>query len=175
MFLDDTACNLASLNLVQFLDSAGHFERGDSQSMPHLDVHARDQRPDGAIPEQGCRTKVLRLPDARSRLREHGHVADADGLRTIPRRLRLGAAISALQTGPPIKRRQRWPRVRPFPRYDANAEQMGAYCEPSSRGYGVPDAEYEELTIKPTTHAPNSLRRRHGASAIDLGQCARYW
>ena len=26
MFLDDTACNLASLNLVNFMDSAGHFE-----------------------------------------------------------------------------------------------------------------------------------------------------
>ncbi len=73
-------CNLASLNLVQVPRQRRTFRSAPiRRGMPHLDVHARDQRPHGAISEQGRRAEVVRLPHARPRLREHGHAADAHG------------------------------------------------------------------------------------------------
>ncbi len=49
------------------------------RSVPHLDVHARGERADGAVPEQGGCAEIVRLPNAGPRLREHGHDAHAHG------------------------------------------------------------------------------------------------
>ena len=49
MFLDDTACNLASINLVKFLREDGSLRRrGLPARLPAVDDGARDQRADGA-------------------------------------------------------------------------------------------------------------------------------
>ncbi len=59
MFLDDTACNLASMNLLTFLKD-GEFQAEDVYPRhPALDADAGNQRDDGAVPVQGNRAAVL--------------------------------------------------------------------------------------------------------------------
>ncbi len=78
MFLDDTACNLASLNLLTFRDEkTGKFNveslraRGSA-----VDRRSRSLGDDGAVPvEADCRA-VLRIPHARPRLRQYRRPAD---------------------------------------------------------------------------------------------------
>ena len=80
LFLDDTACNLASINLAKFLQEDGSVRRrGLPPRVPAVDDGARDQRADGRLPEPGHRAAELGLPDARPRLRQHGHGAHAPG------------------------------------------------------------------------------------------------
>ena len=70
----------------------------------------------------------------------------------------------------------------PFPRYDANAEHMGRVLRNHRRAaYAVPDNEYEELTVKPTTHAPTlftqetwALARSVWDNALAIGEVAGY-
>ena len=75
MFLDNTACNLASLNLVKFVDA----ETGDVRRRglpprgPALDHRARDLGAHGAVPLRGDRPGLLRLPHPRPRLRQPRH------------------------------------------------------------------------------------------------------
>ena len=52
MFLDDTACNLASINLVKFLRADGTFDVAGYRHACRLWTYgARDQRADGGVPE----------------------------------------------------------------------------------------------------------------------------
>ena len=71
MFLDDTACNLASLNLLAFRNDDGSF-RG--RRLPArgaaVDAGARTLGDDGAIPGEGDRPAQLRLSHAGARLRQ---------------------------------------------------------------------------------------------------------
>ena len=53
--------------------------RGLPPRLPAVDDGARDQRPDGLVSERRHRPEELGLPDARARLREHGHGAHAQG------------------------------------------------------------------------------------------------
>ncbi len=70
----------------------------------------------------------------------------------------------------------------PFPRYDANAEHMGRVLRNHrAAAYAVPDNEYEELTVKPTTHAPTlftqetwALARSVWDNALAIGEVAGY-
>ena len=73
MFLDDTACNLASLNLIQFLDpETKTFDVAALRARgPALDADARNLGRDGAVPLAGDRAPLLRLPHARPRLRQY--------------------------------------------------------------------------------------------------------
>ncbi len=71
MFLDDTACNLASLNLMTFRNADGTF---DTKSFVHsrvaVDAGARNLGDDGAVPVAQDRRVVLPLPHPRPRLRQ---------------------------------------------------------------------------------------------------------
>ena len=79
MFLDNTACNLASSEPAQVPRYGDRPVR--RRSLPArgsaLDDRARDQRADGAVPERRDRAALLRLPHARPRLRQPRHRADA--------------------------------------------------------------------------------------------------
>ncbi len=82
MFLDDTACNLASLNLLQFRDNDDQGVRRQRLRARYspLDADARDLGRDGAVPLEGDRAPVVRLPHARPRLRQRRRHADASGM-----------------------------------------------------------------------------------------------
>ena len=81
MFLDDTACNLASLNLLQFRDKTN--SKFDVEAFrawrAAVDDGARNLRDDGAVPVEGNRQTVLRVPHARPRLRQYRRHADDVG------------------------------------------------------------------------------------------------
>ncbi len=70
----------------------------------------------------------------------------------------------------------------PFPKYDRNAEHMGRVLRNHRRAaYAVPNDEYEELTVKPTTHAPTlftqetwALARSIWDNALAIGEVAGY-
>jgi ribonucleoside-diphosphate reductase alpha chain len=58
MFLDNTACNLASINLMTFYDAETRefdLERFE-HAIRRVDDRARDQRADGGVPQQGDRS-----------------------------------------------------------------------------------------------------------------------
>ncbi len=84
MFLDDTACNLASLNLMQFRkDVDGGAKIFDVAAFEHgcrlWDHRARNLGADGAIPVQGDRAALLRLPHAGPGLRQYRRPAHGGG------------------------------------------------------------------------------------------------
>ena len=78
MFLDDTACNLASLNLLQFRDPDSKVVRRQSLRArgQAVDADARNLGDDGAVPVEGDRQTLLRLPHARPRLRQYRRPVD---------------------------------------------------------------------------------------------------
>jgi ribonucleoside-diphosphate reductase alpha chain len=69
-------------------------------AVPALDRGARDLGDDGAVPVEGDRRTLLRLPHARPRLRQHRRPADDHGPRLrLRRRPRLCGALTAIMTG----------------------------------------------------------------------------
>ncbi len=81
MFLDDTACNLASLNLLKFFDTdTGQLRRRFlPPRLPPLDADPRNLRLHGAVPQRAGGAEVLRLPHARPGLRQPRRAADGPG------------------------------------------------------------------------------------------------
>ena len=81
MFLDDTACNLASANLITFYNTTT--KQFDVEclraSLPAVDRRARNLRDDGAVPLEGDRGTVLRIPHAGPRLRQYRRPPDDHG------------------------------------------------------------------------------------------------
>ncbi len=85
------------------------------------------------------------------------------------------AAISALMTGTAYKTSAEMSReLGAFPRYDANAEQMGRVLRNHRRAaYADAGHEYEELSVEPTTHQPTLFTQETWALARGVGQRAR--
>ena len=106
MFLDDTACNLASLNLLKFHDEeSGRF---DSRSYRHairlwtlvLEISVLMAQ----FPSTRGRPPQLRVPHPRPRLRQPRHPADGDG-HPLRQRRRAGHRRRPLRD--PVRRRVR--------------------------------------------------------------------
>ncbi len=185
MFLDDTACNLAWLNLVKFLDEARRLRRAAlRRGVPHLDVHARDQRADGAVPSEGHRAEVY---DYRTLGLGYANLGTLLMRMGLPYDSEEGfgwcAAISALMTGAAYKMSAEMAReLGPFPRFDANAEPMLRVMRNHRHAaYAATASEYEDLTILPTTHAPTlftqetwALARTTWDDAVAIGEVAGY-
>ena len=91
MHVDDSACNLASLNLMKFRRPDGTF---DVESFKHVGRHraarAGDRRLAVELPDGGDRQERPRVPPARARLREPRRLPDGQRhglrLRRGPRR-----------------------------------------------------------------------------------------
>jgi ribonucleotide reductase alpha subunit len=185
MFLDDTACNLASLNLVKFLDDAGHFDPRKFADACRIWTFTLEisvlmaQFPSREIARKSYEFRTLGLGYA--------------NLGTMLMRLGLPydseegfgwcAAISALMTGAAYKTSAEIAReLGAFPGYDRNAEHMGRVLRNHRRAaYAVPNDEYEELTVAPTTHAPTlftqetwALARSTWDNALAIGEVAGY-
>ncbi len=93
MFLDDTACNLASLNLMHFRQRAtGTFDvEAFEHAVPPVDRRARDLGDDGAVPLAQIAAALLRVPHAGPGLRQPRRPADVvrPRLRQRPRAARI--------------------------------------------------------------------------------------
>ena len=125
MFLDDTACNLASLNLLKFYDISTRpiRRRFLPPRLPALDVDPGNLRLHGPVPQRAGGAEVLRFPHAGPGLRQprlaadgaghslrfagrpgavrRAHGADARGLlRHVRRDGRRGRAVPALRGQP---------------------------------------------------------------------------
>jgi ribonucleoside-diphosphate reductase alpha chain len=185
MFLDDTACNLASLNLVTFLDESGHFDARKFAEACRIWTFTLEvsvlmaQFPSREVARKSYDFRTLGLGYA--------------NMGTLLMRLGLPydseegfgwcAAISALMTGAGYKASAEMAReLGPFPRYDANADAMGRVLRNHRRAaYAAPNGEYEELTVTPVTHQPTlftqetwALARSTWDHALAIGEIAGY-
>ena len=71
MFLDDTACNLASMNLIKFLDTEKKplSDRRLSSCYSPMDSRPRNFSTDGAIPQSGNSQTLIRVSNFRTWVR----------------------------------------------------------------------------------------------------------
>ena len=174
MFLDDTACNLASLNLVKFLDESGHFDPRRYAEACRIWTFTLEmsvlmaQFPSKAIARKSYEFRTLGLGYA--------------NLGTLLMRLGLPydseegfgwcAAISALMTGAAYKTSAEMAReLGPFPGYDAKRRAHGSRsAEPSTRC-----VRRTERTVRRTDCYANDTRadivhaRNVGARTFDVG------
>ena len=128
MFLDDTACNLASINLMKFsTPEDGEFDVEASSTPAGRDHGAGDPRRQRQLPDAGDREELARLPAARARLRQPRRAADV--ARPSLRQRRAAAttrrAITALMPGAGLRpvgadRARSWRPVRGLRRRTAS-------------------------------------------------------
>jgi ribonucleoside-diphosphate reductase alpha chain len=185
IFLDDTACNLASLNLVNFLDSAGHFEAKRFADACRVWTTTLEisvtmaQFPSAIIAQKSYDYRTLGLGYANmgTMLMRMGLPYDSE------EGFGWCAAISSLMTASAYKTSAEMAReLGAFPRYSNNAEAMERVLRNHRRAaYAVPKNEYEGLTITPVTHAPSlftqetwALARVMWDNALAIGEVAGY-
>ena len=178
-------CNLASLNLVKFLDQSGHFDPRRFAEACRIWTFTLEisvlmaQFPSRIIAQKSFEFRTLGLGYANlgTMLMHLGLPYDSD------EGLGWCAAVSALMTGAAYKTSAEIAReLGPFPKYDANAEHMGRVMRNHRHAaYAAQADEYEELTIKPITHAPTlftqetwELARSMWDHALAIGEVAGY-
>ncbi len=164
MFLDDTACNLASLNLRKFFDpeklafDVEGFRHGCRIWTTVLEISVlMAQFPSKEVAKLSYEYRTLGLGYANlgSMLMVAGIPYDSDRGRAI------GGAITAIMTGTAYKTSAEMAEfLGPFPGYAKNAEHMQRVMR--NHRYAAYNAEeYEDLSIKPmgidAKHCPDYL------------------
>jgi ribonucleoside-diphosphate reductase alpha chain len=185
LFLDDTACNLASLNLVNFLDASGHFEAKRFADACRVWTTTLEisvtmaQFPSKEIAQRSYDYRTLGLGYANlgTMLMRIGLPYDSE------EGFGWCAAITSLMTATAYKTSAEMAReLGSFPRYSNNGEAMERVLRNHRRAaYAVPKNEYEGLTITPVTHAPSlftqetwALARVMWDNALAIGEVAGY-
>ena len=154
MFIDDTACNLASLNLLTFLDEkSGRF---DMEAYRHtirlwtmvLEISVlMAQFPSKEIAQNSYdfRTLGLGFANLGTCLMVLGIPYDSDQART------LAGTLSAVLTGEAYAASAEMASaLGPFPKYELNREDMLRAIRNHRRAaYNAPREEYEKLSITP--------------------------
>ena len=153
-FLDNTACNLASLNLVKFYDD--DTQKFDIDSYKHalriwtivLEISVEmAQFPSKEIAQGSYDYRTLGLGYANlgSLLMRIGIAYDSKLGRAI------AGALTAMLTGESYKTSAEMAEiVGPFPKYEENKENMLRVMRNHRRAaYNVPSDEYEGLTVTP--------------------------
>lgn len=154
MFLDDTACNLASLNLAHFFDEeSAHFKVGDFKHAARLWTIVLEisvlmaQFPSKEVARKSYDFRTLGLGYANL-----GTVLMVMGVPyDSPEALAIAGGITAVLTGESYAASAEMARdVGPFPRYSANKNDMLRVVRNHRRAaYNVEDEQYEGLTIHP--------------------------
>ena len=152
MFLDDTACNLASLNLLQYRGKDGQFLIEDFEHSVRLWTLVLEvsvmmaQFPSKAIAERSYEYRTLGLGYANigGLLMTSGIGYDSDEGRAI------GGAITAILTGVSYATSAEIAKeLGPFPNYEPNAKHMLRVMR-NHRNAAHGNAQgYEELSINP--------------------------
>ena len=174
MFLDDTACNLASLNLMQFRDADGEF---DIPAFEHavrfwtvtLEVSVlMAQFPSKEIAQLSYEYRTLGLGFANigGLLMAAGHSYDSDEGRAIC------GAISAVMTGIAYATSAEIAsEVGAFPNYEKNAKHMLRVMKNHQLAAKGKDSGYQGLSILPvpldTTTCPDKALTSAAAKAWD--------
>ncbi len=181
MFLDDTACNLASINLVRFHDAANH--KFNIQAYRHattlwtivLEISVlMAQFPSKEIARLSYDFRTLGLGYANlgSLLMQQGIPYDSSEAFAICGALTAIMHMTSYSTSALISKEQG-----PFPKYEQNKENMLRVIRNHRRAaYNVPNEEYEGLTIYPVginpKHCPSDLlkaAREDADRALELG------
>jgi ribonucleoside-diphosphate reductase alpha chain len=185
VFIDDTACNLASVNLVKFLNDDGTFdERRFSEAAriwtTTLEISVTmGQMPSRRIAEKnhGYRTLGLGYANLGTLLMRMGLPYDSE------EGFGWCGAINALLTGMGYRTSAEIAQqLGSFARFEANREAMLRVIRNHRRAaYAVDSNEYEGLTVKPVTHAPTlftqetwALARKMWDEALSIGEVAGY-
>ncbi len=182
MFLDDTACNLASINLKYFFDERAR--RFDTDGFRHasrlwtivLEISVlMAQFPSREIARKSYDFRTLGLGYANL-----GTVLMVAGIPYDSEKgLAIAGAVTAIMCGEAYAASAAMARdLGPFPRFAANREQMLRVIRNHRRAaYNAPAYEYEGLTIKPMGINPifcpdNLLRcaRETWDQALRLGE-----
>ncbi|MBV8345436.1 MAG: adenosylcobalamin-dependent ribonucleoside-diphosphate reductase [Candidatus Eremiobacteraeota bacterium] len=184
-FIDDTACNLASTNLVKFLNADGQFDAPRFADAVRfwtttLEISvAMGQMPSRRIAEKnhGYRTLGLGYANLGTLLMRMGLPYDSE------EGFGWCGAINALLTGMAYRTSAEMAQqLGPFARFQANREPMLRVIRNHRRAaYAVDPAEYEGLTVKPVTHPPTlftqetwALARKMWDEALSIGEVAGY-
>jgi ribonucleoside-diphosphate reductase alpha chain len=167
MFLDDTACNLASLNLMQFWTERAGFDMDGYRHAIHLWTMVLEasvemaQFPSPAIARRSYDYRTLGLGYANlgALLMVMGVPYDSDRGRAIC------GCLSAVLTGEAyVASADMAAALGPFPRFAANRESMLRVIRNHRRAaYDVSPREYEGLSIRPVgirqSDAPGEMLR----------------
>jgi len=185
MFLDDTACNLASLNLYVFRNEDGSFKVEDFTHAVRLwtvtleiaVTMAQFPSPQIAQLSYDFRTLGLGFANIGGFLMASGIPYDSDEARSIC------GAISALMTGISYATSAEMAgELGAFPRYEENAEHMLRVIRNHRRAaHGLVD-EYEDLAVKPvdldSDNCPDKVlvdaARAAWDQALELGEANGY-
>ncbi len=152
MFLDDTACNLASLNLLQFKDKQGNFEVENFEHAVRLWTVVLEisvlmaQFPSKEIAQRSYEYRTLGLGFANigGLLMTSGIPYDSDKGRAIC------GAISAIMTGVCYATSAEMAKEQgPFPGFEPNREQMLRVMRNHRRAAYGETTGYEALSINP--------------------------
>jgi len=182
VFLDDTACNLASINLMKFYDAEKN--QVDVEAYRHacrlwtivLEISvlmAQFPSPEIARKSYEYRTLGLGYANLGTLLMVSGIPYDS------PRALALSGALSAILTGESYATSAEMAdELGPFPRYKENAEAMLRVMRNHRRAaYNAPAADYEQLSIVPVGIDPSlcppyllAAARACWDRAIELGE-----
>ncbi|MCO4746100.1 MAG: vitamin B12-dependent ribonucleotide reductase [Proteobacteria bacterium] len=186
MFLDDTACNLASLNLVKFYDpETGVFAMEDFTygiklwtSVLEISV-AMAQFPSPSIARRSYdyRTLGLGFANLGALLMVMGMPYDSTEGRAV------AGCISSVLCGEAYAQSARLAGEKgPFPRYEQNKDAMLRVIRNHRRAaFNAPMHEYEDLTIRPVAIDPHAAptemlaaARQAWDDALALGQVHGY-
>ncbi|HZV77512.1 MAG TPA: adenosylcobalamin-dependent ribonucleoside-diphosphate reductase, partial [Candidatus Babeliales bacterium] len=185
VWVDDSACNLASLNLVKFLNDDGNFDAQRFADATRtwtttLEISvAMGQMPSKRIAEKnhGYRTLGLGYANLGTLLMRMGLPYDSE------ESFGWCGAINALQTGMAYRTSAEIAqKLGPFARFEANREPMLRVIRNHRRAaYAVDSSEYEGLSVKPVTHMPTlftqktwALARKMWDEALSIGEVAGY-
>ncbi len=186
MFLDDTACNLASLNLARFYDTDTH--KFNIEAYRHaarlwtvvLEISVlMAQFPSKEIAQLSYEYRTLGLG--------YANLGTLLMLQGIPYDSREGVAIcgaltSILHMTAYSTSAEMAKEVGPFPKYEDNKDNMLRVLRNHRRAaYNVPNEEYEGLSIYPVginpQYCPSDLlkaAREDSDKAVELGELYGY-
>ncbi len=180
MFLDDTACNLASLNLAKFFNAEGEFDLDSFRHAVRLWTVALEisvlmaSFPSRAIAQKSYEYRTLGLGYANlgTILMKESIPYDSQKATAIC------GAITAIMTGESYATSAEMAaEIGPFPGYNRNRDSMLRVIRNHRRAaYSAAHEEYESLTILPTSiqpeHCPPAMllaARRAWDRALELG------
>ena len=185
VWVDDSACNLASVNLVKFLNSDGNFDAKRLADATRfwtttLEISVTmGQMPSKRIAEKnhGYRTLGLGYANLGTLLMRMGLPYDSE------ESFGWCGAINALLTGMAYRTSAEMAQqLGSFARFDANREPMLRVIRNHRRAaYTANPGEYEGLTVKPITHMPTlftektwALARKMWDEALSIGEVTGY-
>ncbi len=182
MFLDDTACNLASVNLMKFLDAEN--ARFDVEAFEYvcrmwtvvLEISVlMAQFPSKTIAQKSYEFRTLGLGYANI-----GALLMVCGIPYHSNRARaITGSITAIMTGSCYKTSAEMAgELGPFPKYAKNRDRMLRVIRNHRRAaYNVDEREYEGLEVKPvgidSSHCPGYLHdaaKRAWDDALKMGE-----